>query len=163
MTDDKTPPEINDPTIRVALLTAQGEYVTTAMILPYKTPPDILIWGVRVFKISLDHPDIYNECFAVTVTQTEDRSRAVPLQVSGAPKPTETYAFILNGDKRVSVSNPEVSYAFLVRTAFPGASAGSVIMTYKNAAGPEPDGTLGEGQTVMVRREGTIFNVVVIT
>lgn len=153
MTDKEQPRQ--DLFVRVALLTMYGEYVTTAVIPPYNKPPDVLIWGQRVFKVSVNHPDIYNECYSIAVTRTEDRSQLVPSQMP------ENYKIVING-REVTITDPEVSYAFLINLAFPEAPTKSgFTVTFKDALQPIANGTLGEGQAVALRREGTIFNVVI--
>jgi hypothetical protein len=59
----------------VRLETADGKYVTTGIVPPFKTMPSVLIWGERVFKLHTtifkgDAPLLYREVFAVAVVQT---------------------------------------------------------------------------------------------
>ena len=57
------------PTAR--LETATGDLVTTVEVLPFNEPPDVIIWGTRIFKLhkatrDFVRPDVYRECFAWT-------------------------------------------------------------------------------------------------
>lgn len=49
------------PTVK--LYTRQGEFVTEEQFLPWKTQPDIVIWGQRFFAWSEEHKQ-YREVFA---------------------------------------------------------------------------------------------------
>lgn len=71
------------------------------------------------------------------------------------------YAIIVDGQKRV-VASDIVSYVQVVEVAYPGQSGNpqyTFTVTYRNAAGDKRDGMLVSGQTVQVKREGTVFNV----
>lgn len=60
--------------IKVPLFTSKGEYVITAIIPAFLTPPDVLVWGVRTFLHRLETPmqkEGYFECFTVGVVETE--------------------------------------------------------------------------------------------
>lgn len=61
--------------MNVKLLTAAGEFVRDATILPFKTAPDVIIWGSRVFikngGASVVGEDViyYHEAFAYTIPE----------------------------------------------------------------------------------------------
>ena len=57
---------------KAKLLTTDGRYVCTAILPPFVTPPEVLVWGIRAFKYVPRTPgqkDVYYECFAYTVVQ----------------------------------------------------------------------------------------------
>lgn len=71
------------------------------------------------------------------------------------------YIIIVDGQKKV-VPSDVVSYAEVVELAYPGQSGDpkyTFTVTYRHAAGEKHEGTLLTGQTVHVRKEGTVFNV----
>lgn len=71
------------------------------------------------------------------------------------------YLIIVDGQRKV-VPSDIVSYTEVVELAYPGESGASqytFTVTYRNAAGDEHKGTLVKGQTVKVKKEGTVFNV----
>lgn len=72
MVDEETHSHVN-PFTRVPLETADGEYVTTALIPSFKTWPEVLTWGSRVFYIQAKGPG-YREVSAVAVVKTTGRS-----------------------------------------------------------------------------------------
>lgn len=63
----------------VRLETSTGEYVTTAIMPPFKLWPEVLIWGERVFLakttiLKAGVVRVYREGFAVAVVQTRQDS-----------------------------------------------------------------------------------------
>lgn len=71
------------------------------------------------------------------------------------------YTIIVDGQKKV-VPSDLVSYAEVVELAYPGQSGDpryTFTVTYRHAAGEKHEGTLLPGQTVRVKKEGTVFNV----
>ncbi len=72
------------------------------------------------------------------------------------------YAIVINGELAV-VPHQTVSYAEAVAIAFPvDPTPGAVYsVTYRKAKEPKHDGVLVAGETVRVKKEGTIFNVVI--
>src|SRR5437660_12250204 len=68
---------------------------------------------------------------------------------------------IVNAEPR-TVPSREVSYSEVVALAYPTPPSPDTIFTvnYRNAEGPNKEGSLVYGQTVKVKEEGTIFNVV---
>lgn len=72
--------------------------------------------------------------------------REITIIVNAQPKP---------------VPSREVSYAEVVSLAYPTPPAPDTTftVTYRNAAEPQREGSLVEGQSVTVKEEGTIFNV----
>ena len=69
---------------------------------------------------------------------------------------------IVDGQKK-TVSSDVVSYTEVVELAYPGQSADpqyTFTVTYRNSAEKKKhDGTLVPGQTVHVKKQGTVFNV----
>jgi hypothetical protein len=61
------------PTARLEVAT--GEFVTNVYVLPFNEPPQVIIWGSRIFKLhkeAQDFPkdqDVYRECFAWHATE----------------------------------------------------------------------------------------------
>lgn len=51
----------------IELLTADGEHVGMTKIPPFIIPPEVVIWGIRVFQKD-DAMHTYKECFAVAIT-----------------------------------------------------------------------------------------------
>lgn len=49
------------------LQTSEGLHVGTAAIPPFQTPPDVIVWGVRVFRRDRTTSDTYRECFAYAI------------------------------------------------------------------------------------------------
>ena len=77
-----------------------------------------------------------------------------------APKPKVGYEIIVNGRPRL-VNDECVTYAQITEIAFPG-QGGPLIcfaVTYRKADSTPHSGELSEGQSVKVKRKGTIFNV----
>lgn len=59
----------------VRLETADGQYVVTGIMPPFKTTPPVVIWGQRVFQlhttiIKSGAQLLYREVFAVAIVQT---------------------------------------------------------------------------------------------
>lgn len=57
---------------RVILQTKDGGYVTGGKIPPFNEPPDVLLWGDRVFQYNVtddEHCHIYVEVFYFVLTQ----------------------------------------------------------------------------------------------
>lgn len=56
--------------MKIKLETANGDFVHEQEIPPFQTPPDVLGWGDRVFKLHAPRPRgttdaaVYRECFA---------------------------------------------------------------------------------------------------
>lgn len=53
----------------VVLVNSVGELVTNGIIPPFITPPDVIMWGTRIFQIDATQPQDsmstrYKECFA---------------------------------------------------------------------------------------------------
>jgi hypothetical protein len=75
--------------------------------------------------------------------------------------PDRDYKIVVNGQPK-TVESPVVSYDQVVNLAFPTPSTDpntTYIITYRHAEQAKHDGTLVEGATVRVRKEGTVFNV----
>jgi hypothetical protein len=71
------------------------------------------------------------------------------------------YVIIVDGQPK-PVPSDVVSYVEVVELAYPGQSGDpqyTFTVTYRNADQKPHDGTLVTGQTVRVKREGTVFNV----
>lgn len=67
---------------------------------------------------------------------------------------------IVNGRQKV-VTGKELTYAQVVALAFDNPPTGenvSFTITYRNAEGKKPEGTLVEGDSVKIR-DGMVFNV----
>lgn len=70
------------------------------------------------------------------------------------------FSIVVNGRKK-TVEEEELTFDQVVGLAFENPPTGKYIcftITYRNAGGRKPEGTLIEGQLVKVR-DGTIFNV----
>lgn len=67
---------------------------------------------------------------------------------------------IVNAEQK-SVPSRDVSYTEVVTLAYPTPPSPDTTftVTYRNAVGPNKEGSLVNGQSVEVREEGTIFNV----
>jgi hypothetical protein len=70
------------------------------------------------------------------------------------------FAFVINGEVAV-VPHETVSYTEIVAIAYPVPPTPDTTFTvsFRKAKGPRHEGLLVEGQTVEVKKEGTIFNV----
>lgn len=83
--------------------------------------------------------------------------------MSNFPEPAQhehEYKIIVNGREK-TVGSHELSFDAVIRLAFDPVPTGPNIVftvSYRHAAGHKPDGTLVEGETVMIK-DGTIFNV----
>ena len=66
---------------------------------------------------------------------------------------------VVNGEPK-QVTSKEVSYEEVVKLAFPTPPFADTLytVTFRNAKKPK-EGSLGEGQSVEVKKDGTIFNV----
>jgi hypothetical protein len=75
------------------------------------------------------------------------------------PGTDRDFTIVINGRKR-TITDPVLSFAEVVALAPDLPSGPNVIftVTYKRGAGPRPDGTLTEGESVKVQ-DGMIFNV----
>ena len=72
------------------------------------------------------------------------------------------FSIIVNGRER-TVEDEELTFDQVVGLAFEDPPTGEYIcftITYRNAGGRKPEGTLVEGEVVKVK-DGTIFNVTV--
>jgi hypothetical protein len=87
---------------------------------------------------------------AVTETTTEFDQRRLERE----------FAIVINGELAV-VPNETVSYTEVVAIAYPVPPAPDTTFTvsYRKAKGPRHDGLLVAGQTVEVKKQGTVFNV----
>ena len=97
----------------------------------------------------------------VEMTDVLDLSESGIEHFITAPKPASGYDIIVNARKE-TVPEKRVTFEQVVRLAFPGAPAETNVqysMTYRNAASKPHDGELGEGGSVEVKKQGTIFNV----
>jgi hypothetical protein len=67
---------------------------------------------------------------------------------------------IVNAEQKTVLSR-DVSYAEVVALAYPTPPSPDTTftVTYRNAEGPNREGSLVNGQSVKVKEEGTIFNV----
>lgn len=71
------------------------------------------------------------------------------------------YHIIVNGDP-VTVHQRELSFEHLVDIAYPNPKPGQDVrytITYKRAVKPKHQGSLLPGQSVTIRKDGTVFNV----
>ena len=55
--------------MKVKLFTKSNQFIGSAELPPYKTMPEVLIWGERFFVYVPTTSDIYREACAVTLTQ----------------------------------------------------------------------------------------------
>ncbi len=71
----------------------------------------------------------------------------------------EHFAVIVNGQQR-TVESQIVSYEEVVKLAYPTPPSPDTryTVTYRNAKEPK-EGSLARGQSVEIKKEGTIFNV----
>lgn len=72
----------------------------------------------------------------------------------------QEFTIVVNG-RRKTVIEQVLSYSQVVALAFENPPTGPDVIftvTYKNAAGPQSEGTLVEGERVKIK-DGTIFNV----
>ena len=72
---------------QVELLTTDGRFVTNGTIPPFDVPPDVIIWGDRIFQHKdtyagdedgTYHIDSYRECFAVTLAPNNSATEVQP-------------------------------------------------------------------------------------
>lgn len=59
--------------LKIRLVTGEESgvgYVATVLIPPFKTPPDIIVWGSRHF-LTTGLENVYKEAFAVVATEEE--------------------------------------------------------------------------------------------
>lgn len=77
-----------------------------------------------------------------------------------APKPPQTYEIKVNARLR-TVNDKRVTFEQVVQLAFPGTPAPNIVfsMTYRHAASEPHSGELAAGGFVLVKKQGTIFNV----
>jgi hypothetical protein len=70
------------------------------------------------------------------------------------------YAIVINGELAV-VPHREVSYTEVVAIAYPTRPdpRTTYTVTYRDAEAPKHEGILVEGEFVIVKKEGTTFNV----
>ena len=82
------------------------------------------------------------------------------ISTAEAPARKDQYVIIVNGQTK-TVNSDQVSYGEVVALAYPVPPAPNTIfsVTYRKAREPHHEGSLVEGQSVEVRKEGTIFNV----
>jgi hypothetical protein len=99
--------------------------------------------------------------------QLVEREECLDLNVSGvehfitAPRPVKGYIIVVNSREEI-VPDKHVTFEQVVQLSHPGAPAETNVkfsMTYRNAASRPHAGELGEGGTVEVKKQGTIFNV----
>ena len=70
------------------------------------------------------------------------------------------FAIVING-REVTVDHEEVSFDYVVDTAYPDGGRGDLItytVLFYDGGGRPPEGGLDEGESVKVR-DGTVFNV----
>jgi len=69
------------------------------------------------------------------------------------------FVIIVNAEQK-TVGSDEVSYDEVVKLAYPTPPSPDTryTVTYRNAVHPK-EGSLAQGQSVKVKKEGTIFNV----
>ncbi len=60
-------PELREGFFTASLFTAAGALVHTTEIPAFRTLPDVLVWGDRVFLGKVSAPGLYYECFALVV------------------------------------------------------------------------------------------------
>jgi len=72
----------------------------------------------------------------------------------------EDVVIIVNGEQKI-VASDDVSYEEVVALAYPTPPSPDTrfTVTYRKAKEPHHEGSLAPGQSVDVRKEGTIFNV----
>ena len=54
----------------VELFTRDGSYVTTVHVPPFQTPPEVIVWGLRIFVLDREAGK-YREAFAYAVPLQE--------------------------------------------------------------------------------------------
>lgn len=59
--------------MRVRLETREGELVTNGRVPPFNIAPEVLLWGVRVFRHhgTDNGVEVYREAFATYLIETE--------------------------------------------------------------------------------------------
>jgi hypothetical protein len=72
----------------------------------------------------------------------------------------EEFVIIVNAEQR-TVESDDVLYEQVVKLAYPTPPSPGTryTVTYRKAKEPNHEGSLAPGQSVEVRKEGTIFNV----
>jgi hypothetical protein len=72
----------------------------------------------------------------------------------------DTFVIVVNGTQDV-VGSEDVSYAQVVKLAYPipPSPDARYTVTFRKAKGPLREGSLAPGESVQVKKEGTIFNV----
>jgi hypothetical protein len=63
--------------MNVQLETRTGDLVTTGRVPPFNEPPEVLLWGVRVFRLhdkgdGMVRPTIYREAFATYLIDSDN-------------------------------------------------------------------------------------------
>lgn len=82
------------------------------------------------------------------------------VEVVEVDRPRLEWAIIVNGRPKI-VHDQDVSFEKAVKLAFENPPIGPNVVftvTYTDAHGPKPDGTLTKGHSVKVK-DGTVFNV----
>jgi hypothetical protein len=88
-------------------------------------------------------------------------SESAPATTTDERNERDDYDIVVNAAHK-KVETDDVSYAQVVQLAYPTPPAPNTIftVTYRNAAKEPHAGSLVEGQSVEVKKTGTIFNVV---
>jgi hypothetical protein len=96
-----------------------------------------------------------------------ERNETVDLNAPGverfitAPRPIKGYVIIVNS-REETVNHKRVTFEQVIQLSHPNAPPDTNVrfsMTYRNAASKPHAGELGEGGSIEVKKEGTIFNV----
>jgi len=88
---------------------------------------------------------------------TESTTEPTAVDVAGN---REEFTIIINAEQKL-VASEIVSYEEVVKLAYPTPPAPETrfTVTYRKAKEPNHEGSLAPGQSVEVRKDGTIFNV----